>query len=404
MAGSQKVVCWNSAGMRASANSTALKFAFFEKEFPNANFAIAAFIETHHKDAGDYAHEFKEFEVTHNVIHTPVKNESHSGIIVFINKEYEIKSHVEVIPGRLLNVKISRNRKQQNLTFFYGPQWSKMKKEEILKTIDHFDGLHHINDRNLIIGDFNFIDNDLDKGKNMDSKDKMIYPRWEQFKSEKAIIDPFRTQYPKKKIYSYVATTGKSRGDRLYISEGDVNTVTNMKYINTPFNAAHKIMTFDLKDQQEIGPSYWKMNSSVLKDHLYKSEIENAIKGINDLQLSNPIDWWDLFIMVVQGVTISYTKRKSKIENGLKRVIINKIYRLEKINSVNMTAQQKKDQAYYQQRYKEIVEHEIQGHQIRTRGLPTYEINEPDIHFYSKLEKRFQQKNLIIIIIRSGYY
>ena len=101
-------------------------------------------------------------------------------------------------------------------------------------------------------------------------------------------------------------------------------------------------MTFDLKDEQEIGPSYWKMNSSVLNDHLYKTEIENAIKGINDLQLSNPIDWWDLFIMMVQGVTISYTKRKSKIENGLKRVIINQIHRLENINSDNMTTQQKK--------------------------------------------------------------
>ena len=101
-------------------------------------------------------------------------------------------------------------------------------------------------------------------------------------------------------------------------------------------------MTFDLKDEQEVGPSYWKMNSSVLKDNLYKTEVENAIKGINDLQLSNPIDWWDLFIMVVQGVTISYTKRKSKIENGLKRVIINQIHRLENINSDNMTTQQKK--------------------------------------------------------------
>ena len=44
----QKIICWNSAGIRASADSTPLKLAFFDKEFPNANFDIAAFVETHH--------------------------------------------------------------------------------------------------------------------------------------------------------------------------------------------------------------------------------------------------------------------------------------------------------------------------------------------------------------------
>ena len=41
-----------------------------------------------------------------------------------------------------------------------------------------------------------------------------------------------------------------------------------------------------------------------------------------------------------------------------------------------------------------LTEEEIKGHQIRTRGHPTYEINEPDIDFYKTLEKRFQQKTI----------
>ena len=44
-----KVICWNSAGLRASTVTTPKKMAFFDSQFPNANFAIAAFIETHHK-------------------------------------------------------------------------------------------------------------------------------------------------------------------------------------------------------------------------------------------------------------------------------------------------------------------------------------------------------------------
>ena len=56
----------------------------------------------------------------------------------------------------------------------------------------------------------------------MSNWDKMIYPHWENFKSQIGLVDPYRMQYPKKKIYSYVAQAGKSRGDRVYVSEDHV--------------------------------------------------------------------------------------------------------------------------------------------------------------------------------------
>ena len=40
-----------------------------------------------------------------------------------------------------------------------------MKKEDMIKIIDHFEGLHNINDNSLILGDFNFVEFDLDKKK-----------------------------------------------------------------------------------------------------------------------------------------------------------------------------------------------------------------------------------------------
>ena len=42
-----KVVMWNSGGLRAGAHSTEQKMAFFDKEFPEANFSVTAFLETH---------------------------------------------------------------------------------------------------------------------------------------------------------------------------------------------------------------------------------------------------------------------------------------------------------------------------------------------------------------------
>ena len=65
--GSESVILWNSAGLRASTDSTAAKFAFFDSQFSNAKFSIAAFVETHHKDQ-DFTPDFGQFEKTHNII------------------------------------------------------------------------------------------------------------------------------------------------------------------------------------------------------------------------------------------------------------------------------------------------------------------------------------------------
>ena len=102
---SQKIICWNSGGLRATANSTPEKMTFFDKEFPDANFSIAAFVETHHKSLEDLSDDFLEYQNTHHLLHTPTNNETHAGIALLLSKNYELISQEEIIPGRLLNVK-----------------------------------------------------------------------------------------------------------------------------------------------------------------------------------------------------------------------------------------------------------------------------------------------------------
>ena len=49
-----KFVLWNCSGLRATANTTAHKMGFLDKELPNASFAIAVLVETHHKGEEDF--------------------------------------------------------------------------------------------------------------------------------------------------------------------------------------------------------------------------------------------------------------------------------------------------------------------------------------------------------------
>ena len=66
-----KVVMWNSGGLRAAAGSTGHKLASFDKEIRQADFSIAAFLETHHKNEDDFPDLINEYIVTHHYVHTP---------------------------------------------------------------------------------------------------------------------------------------------------------------------------------------------------------------------------------------------------------------------------------------------------------------------------------------------
>ena len=197
-----------------------------------------------------------------------------------------------------------------------------MKKEEIISIIDFFDEIHGINDNNIILGDFNFVENDIDKGKKMDNKDKMICPIWENFKFKNAIVDPYRVRYPKRRQFSFVAPTGKSRGDRIYTSDHLQQLIVSMTYRHTHFNSAHKIMSVDIAYEQDIGPGYWKLNSSILKDEQYVAKIENLHEEIQNLRIRDPLEKFDLFFMATRGITKNYTKIKAKIKSELKQICL----------------------------------------------------------------------------------
>ena len=139
--------------------------------------------------------------------------------------------------------------------------------------------------------------------------------------------------------------------------------------------------------------SSFKMNSSVLNDKMYKDEIEDVYADLEEMNIENSLDWWDLFITVVVGVTISYTKRKARIKRNLKAFLLKQVQLLDEQDNLNHDQTLK--YKYYKNRLDDILHDEIRGHEVRTKGLPKYELNEPDISTYSTFEKRFQSNGVI---------
>ena len=230
-----KIVTWNCNGLKANAASTKEKLGFFDKEFPNGLFSIAVFIESHHRNIDDIPLALREYDSTHNLFHTPAPpGHSHRGIIVLISKAYTVLSWREVIPGRLINIKYfdQGEGKEFNFSAFYGPVQRDLKCADVEGLIKHFHDLHAVSDNNIILGDFNFIDNHLDKSKGLESHDKMIGRFWEIFKRAKRVSDPYREHFPSTKTFSYHSKNGKSRGDRVYVSKDSTHTILKQIRIN----------------------------------------------------------------------------------------------------------------------------------------------------------------------------
>ena len=184
--GNPKIVMWNCGGLRATTKSTPKKILFFDKEFPKANFEIAVFLETHHKNENEIPAYFQQIQTTHHIIHTPTSRDStHEGIIALISKEYEIIKEDIIIQGRLINIHLNNksNNKKYNISMFYGPTDKNTNMENTINIYNEFHNLHCNGENNYILGDFNFVDNDLDKTKGMDKRDKSITKYWHEFKT-----------------------------------------------------------------------------------------------------------------------------------------------------------------------------------------------------------------------------
>ena len=113
-------------------------------------------------------------------------------------------------------------------------------------------------------------------------------------------------------------------------------------------------MKFTLKDQKTPAPGYWKMNSSILNDPTYVKIIEQTVERMDQNLFISPIDWWDLFILMVRNKTINYSTQRRHIENEVKTEIIREINKIEAMTEEHMTIDDKRNYKHLKVRFKDI--------------------------------------------------
>ncbi len=390
-------VVWNCGGL-TTPGSSPLKTNYFQKQF-GTKFDVAFLVETHHKDTTAIPDEILTYQSTHHIIDSAAaSDEPYSGIIGIISRNYEIVRVSHLIQGRILNVKLKHvaDNSEFSITAVYlytNNQLNKPKTENIIRLLrDVYDE----DKQNIILGDFNFIDHHQDKVNGLNQTDKMVSDRWIPFLSEVDMVDPFREQNPNRRIWSFIGTgrAKNSRIDRIYVDSTAMVNISKMNYIQTPF-AGHRIFTFIKKCPNEQGKSYYKMNTSILKDTKHREMIQDLADKIKNLASSDPIHKWQTFTLLVKSQSITYSKIKNRAKRRLKQKLHNEITRLEEDPS---NLQKEQDQIYYdylKRKLHEIDLTEIEGYKRRNRFLAAYEKSEPDIQFYAKQEAKKVSKDII---------
>ena len=216
----------------------------------------------------------------------------------------------------------------------------------------------------MILGDFNFIDHEKDKKSGLSCKDKQLNQIWIPFLNEMDMVDPFREQNPKRRVWSFIGT-GKSRIDRIYVNSRYMNDITNMKYIHTPFSG-HKVFAFMVKKDIEWGTGYFKLNTSILEDEEYGKLVDETIAEVQTLDNRNPSEKWEIFLLTMKTKSIHY----STVKNRAKRRVKNELIRqMTKIEENPHEEQMEKHYAYLKGRLKEIEDKEIEGYKRRVSIL-----------------------------------
>ena len=391
-----KVAVWNCSGLLSS--TSALEKVKFLQVCPS--FDILILIETHHRNFQDIQPRLHSFSLSFNFFHTEATSDDpYAGIVILVSNRLSLKSDSVLLPGRIINLRIENNREEFNLSAIYGYTGVRATPKGIEQFIGLLSASHTPSDNNIILGDFNFVDNHLDRvNRNvtgMNQRDSVLANRWIEFVSTLDLCDPFRVRNPRRRIFSYVHTQhgAKSRIDRVYMNEE--NSADIFQYKHTPNRWLHRVVTFSIREKTERGPGFWKMNTSILSDRTYGLLVESTVEEIRALNIEDPIERWLVFVETIRLETQVYCSRKRYHERQVKRSCERGIELLEQNPRLSNSTELQIHHEYFTNKLNEWTMKQIEGHQVRIKTQPKFEHCEPDIAFYATLEKKTSKKRVI---------
>ena len=275
--------------------------------------------ETHFLNESDAPLFTKVYEHLFHFINAFATNgDPFSGILICISKKYEIERSDLLEAGRLLCLEIRNKASNKKFTIFSTYLKSgnaNMQITTINKMKQKLLNEPNLNENCIILGDFNFVTNILDRNSMaLNNIDRQSTETWQNFEDRFEFQDAFRLTNPKRRIYSFFSRRCRkicSRIDRMYISSNLCGKIMSSSYVSSDLSD-HKIYKTIISPEVDIGRGLWVFNNQLLNDQLFVEEVNEIIQNheteneFEDSRVS-----WDILKQKIMNFSQNFSKEKA---------------------------------------------------------------------------------------------
>ena len=262
------------------------------------------------------------------------------GLITLINPNFQYNEFKIIInKDRIMCLEIH----VQNTPYYFLNIYAPNLKKEKLSFLDELSSvLSKIISSNIIVcGDFNLVsDNKLDIIAG-EIHDEVLVKKFYNLREKYSLSDTWRLKNPRNKDFTWSRPTPFTarRLDYILCHDTLVPYIKNSQH-RILYGSDHKLVnTTLLNNIFKRGPSYWKLNTSLLKDPEYLTFMNNSIDYFLDKEneFNNPVEFFEMLKSMARTKSIEYSKLKNFKQKKKQRELLNKLDQLNKnlINSPN---------------------------------------------------------------------
>jgi exonuclease III len=325
----------------------------------------------------------------------------HSGTLILIRKKSNITilSHWSDTEGRVVQVKLMWNDLELTVSSVYAPATH-------AERIQFFNNLadilpHADTDLHVIGGDFNCVlAPGLDRSGGTPNSGNVGSLELQSIMTELDLEDAWRTRNPDTKEFTFTGhyTNGivRSRLDRWLSSELLRPFIKNIEHISVPFpNLDHKAVAITLADPDKIklGDGYWMLNTALLENLGYTSEMKKVISLHISLKplYPNPMLWWDALKQACKEFTITFASALAKSQVAYENTLLDKLKLTEGyLNESPGSAPLQKTLKFIQDQLDSFATKKLEGAIIRSRStfLAAQEIPSKKLKMITTLKEK----------------
>ena len=175
----------------------------------------------------------------------------------------------------------------------------------------------------IVAGDFNAVfDTAIDrKGSSTVTPYRQSVQALSRILQLGSLIDAWRTIHPSHQAFSWTSANGvfASRIDHILFPSVWQHTLSSCAITPTPYSD-HCFLsaTFDLPDSSSRGPGYWKLNTSLLADSVYRDKVSEfwSFWATQRSAFDSLANWWDVGKLKLKALSIQYSQLLSKLRKS----------------------------------------------------------------------------------------